>query len=58
LILTLFDDSIGKLFRNNGDIFEGEFQDYKMNGFGRKFNSAGKLLFIGFFSKGILILKI
>jgi len=54
----LFDDSIGKLFKNNGDVFEGNFQECLMKGFGRKFNSAGKLLFKGFFSKGNLILKI
>jgi len=29
LILTLFDNSIGKWFGNNGNIYEGKFKDGK-----------------------------
>jgi len=36
LILTLFDDSIGKLFWNNGDKYEGKFKDGKEHGQGKK----------------------
>jgi len=36
LILTLFDDSIGKSFYNNGDRYEGEFKDSKYHGQGKK----------------------
>ena len=36
LILTLFDDSIGVFFGNNGNIYEGEYKDGKRHGQGRK----------------------
>jgi len=36
LILTLFDDSLGKWFGNNGDKYEGEYKDDKMHGQGKK----------------------
>ena len=36
LILTLFDDSIGKWFGNNGDRYEGEWKDGNMHGEGKK----------------------
>ena len=36
LILTLFDDLIGKQFGNNGDRYEGEFKDGKQYGQGMK----------------------
>jgi len=36
LIQTFFDDSIGKLFYDDGDRYEGEWKDGKWNGLGRK----------------------
>jgi len=59
LILTVFNGLIGKWLCNNGESFKGEFLDNnEITGFGRKFNSAGELLFKGFFSKGVLVLEI
>jgi len=37
LILTLFDDLIGKWFGNNGDRYEGEYKDGFMHGQGKKY---------------------
>ena len=36
LILTLFNDSIGKWFGNDGKRYEGEFKDGIMHGQGKK----------------------
>jgi len=36
LIQTLFDDSIGKWFWNNGNRYEGEWKDDKKHGQGKK----------------------
>jgi len=36
LILTLFDDLIGKRFRNNGDRYEGEWKNDHRHGQGKK----------------------
>ena len=36
LILTLFDDSIGEWFGNDGDRYEGEWKDGKYHGQGKK----------------------
>jgi len=35
-ILTLFDDSTGKEFWNDENIYEGEWKDDKCNGQGKK----------------------
>jgi len=34
-ILTLFDDSIGEWFGNNGNRYEGEFKNCLMHGLGK-----------------------
>jgi len=36
LILTLFDYSLGELFLNDGDRYEGEFKDDVLHGKGKK----------------------
>jgi len=44
LILTLFDDSKGKWFYDNGIMYEGEWKDDKKHGQGKK--KGFTLLFI------------
>jgi len=36
LILTLFDDTLGEYFWNNGNRYEGEWKDDKKHGQGKK----------------------
>ena len=49
LILTLFIDSIGEYFRNNGDRYEGEYKDDKIHGQGNKSALLNYLLILTLF---------
>jgi len=46
LFLTLFNASIGEKFCNNGDRYEGEWKDDKIQGLGKKSDLSNDVLML------------